>query len=297
MSGISFLLISIRCPHSISAIKSNNVEMENAFAYRGMEPLKIAALRREKELKTGKSSIGRFSGAELKLNCRYHITRYDSCQLYRSHLRLQGVNVLRPVELNIDDWLSPNSTSQHPLLLEACFHYQGFQKGQKDGRLEFCLATTEMTDAAWKYGHDSQIVIDGTFGFCNSRMLLFVVLAVNSNKKGVPIAFLFFSAPSGATQTSANYNTAILTKLLNKWKDHCSLMRDNVTFAPRVVITDTDTRERAALSTVWSGIKLLLCKFHIRQCWTNRRKKTLRKSESDFVPSLIFQRIKDLEEK
>ncbi|KAJ7116155.1 hypothetical protein C8R43DRAFT_824503, partial [Mycena crocata] len=36
--------------------------------------------------------------------------------------------------------------------------------------------------------------------------------------------------------------------------------------------TDTDTKERGALIDVWPNIWLLLCKFHLRQCWTNKRK-------------------------
>ncbi|TFY62444.1 hypothetical protein EVJ58_g3855 [Rhodofomes roseus] len=46
---------------------------------------------------------------------------------------------------------------------------------------------------------------------------------------------------------------------------------DSEEFEPFVGMTDTDTKERGALSTVWPEIVLLLCKFHVRQCWKNRR--------------------------
>jgi hypothetical protein len=44
-------------------------------------------------------------------------------------------------------------------------------------------------------------------------------MVVDENKKGIPVAFLLFSAPTGNKQSSAGYNTAILTKLLQAWKD------------------------------------------------------------------------------
>lgn len=260
-----------------------------------MEELKAYALRTGVTAKTSSDDPGILEIVK-RLNYRFHWTKFDSCQLYRRHLRLREIDVLRPVELNIDAWLAPNSDRRHSELSAAVFHYSGFEIGKQDARLEVCLATPDMTDAAWKYGHNSQIVLDGTFGFCNSRMLLFVALAVGSDTHGIPIAFFLFSAPSGAIQTAANYDTTILTKLLHKWKEHCS-QQGKGTFAPRVVITDTDTRERTALSTVWPGIKLLLCKFHVRQCWTNRRNKTLRVPEEFGPVSLVVRDLGALEEK
>jgi len=41
---------------------------------------------------------------------------------------------------------------------------------------------------------------------------------------------------------------------------------------PYVAVTDTDMKERAALLRIWNSIILLLCRFHLRQCRTNRRR-------------------------
>jgi hypothetical protein len=49
-----------------------------------------------------------------------------------------------------------------------------------------------------------------------------------------------------------------------------------------VAITDTDTKERGALLHVWPSILLLICNFHLRQCWTNHRKTAMRCTSSDF---------------
>jgi len=73
-----------------------------------------------------------------------------------------------------------------------------------------------MDDAAWKYGHHEQIILDGTFGICSSRMLLFIAMDVDEDGKGIPLAFFLFSAPTGNCATHAGYNTAILHKLLGQ---------------------------------------------------------------------------------
>ena len=67
-----------------------------------------------------------------------------------------------------------------------------------------------MDAAAWEYGHHSQVMLDGTFGVCTTRLLLFIAMAVDEQGKGVPIAFFLFSAPTGNRATHAGYNTAIL---------------------------------------------------------------------------------------
>ncbi|KAL0568641.1 hypothetical protein V5O48_013338 [Marasmius crinis-equi] len=65
---------------------------------------------------------------------------------------------------------------------------------------------------------------------------------------------------------------AILKKLLRSWKDHLDCQRGEA-FSPVSVITDTDMKEQGALLSVWPSICLLLCKFHVKQCWVNNHKK------------------------
>lgn len=128
-----------------------------------------------------------------------------------------------------------------------------------------------MKAAAWKYAHGKQLILDGTFGICDRQILLFIAMGIDSAGKGVPLAFLLFLAPTGNRATHAGYDTGILKELLTSWKSSLG-KKDSEDFCPKIAITDTDTKERGALSIVWPSIWLLLCKFHVRQCWTNKRK-------------------------
>jgi hypothetical protein len=63
-----------------------------------------------------------------------------------------------------------------------------------------------------------QIILDGTFGVCDKKVLLFIAMAMDETGRGIPLAFLFFSAPSRNQQMAPGYNTDILKKLLHEWK-------------------------------------------------------------------------------
>jgi hypothetical protein len=150
---------------------------------------------------------------------------------------------------------------------------------EKDDRLRICIQTTEMKQAAWKYSHRGQFILDGTFGICDRWVLLFIALRVDEARKGVPSAFFLFSAPTGNKATHAGYDTSILVEVLNAWKNSLG-SQNGVPFTPDIAITDTDTKERGALVhralvRTWPDIWPLLCKFHIQQCWTNQRKNLL----------------------
>lgn len=207
-------------------------------------------------------------------NHRFLLQPSDTSRLYRQYSNLLGVDTRFRPEVNVDGWLDPKSSTFKPELMHAVHHYHA--RSSRLERFQICIASSEMEEATWKYGHKSQLILDGTFGICDSRLLLFIVMAVDHSNHGVPLAFFIFSAPTGNQQSSAGYNTEILTELLRSWKTW--LERCGQDFQPRVAITDTDTKERGALLAVFPFIILLLCKFHLRQCWTNRRK-TLKLSE------------------
>jgi hypothetical protein len=205
-------------------------------------------------------------------NFRYHFLPTDNSTLYSKYSRLLGINVKQAPQYNLDDWLNPLSSNFIPAIHDAIFHYNA--RADKNERVEVCISTKDMDDAAWKYGHHQQIILDGTFGICSSRMLLFITMGVDEEGKGIPLAFFLFSAPTGNRATHAGYDTAILNKLLGQWKRHLGSRHDEG-FEPYVCITDTDTKERGALLANWPNLILLLCKFHLRQCWTNKRKHLL----------------------
>ncbi|KAJ6556909.1 hypothetical protein B0H10DRAFT_1630460, partial [Mycena sp. CBHHK59/15] len=210
---------------------------------------------------------------------RWILTHNDSRSLYRQYNRMKGVTVTEAPEINVDDWLDPTSDKFNPTLAHAIFHYSA--RVNKGERFEVAIATDEMNRAAWTYGHESQIILDGTFGMCDSRLLLFIVMAIDENRKGGPVAFLLFSAPTGNKQSSSGYNTEILTKMLGKWADSlnkCAHLYGHagVIFKPLSAITDTDLKEHGALIGIWSDIWLLICCFHLHQAWRNHRNRLLK---------------------
>ena len=157
---------------------------------------------------------------------------------------MQGINIDSPPEQNVDDWLNKESKHHNLVLSKAVFHYSA--RAEKDERFEICIATNEMNDASWKLVHKGQLILDGTFGLCTSRLLLWIAMGVDENGHGVPVALFLFSAPTGAKVTHAGYDTKILAKLLLKWKGSLG-KKDDTSFTPYIAMTDTDTKERRAL--------------------------------------------------
>ena len=203
-------------------------------------------------------------------NVHYEFLPSDSSRLYQKFSRLNGIDITQKPQYNIYNWLDTESQHYKSEIAKAVFHYQA--RSAQDDRLQICIQTSEMKAAAWKYVHQKQLILDGTFGICDSRVLLFIALGVDEENKGVPLAFFLFSAPSGNQATHAGYDTTILHELLVAWRDSLGKDSHGILFAPLVAITDTDTKEWAALTMTWPNIWLLLCKFHIRQCWSNCRK-------------------------
>ena len=122
-------------------------------------------------------------------------------------------------------------------------------------------------------------------------------MGIDETGKGLPLALFLFSAPTGNQATHARYNTAILRELLEQWRNHLSATRSPTIFTPFVAITDTDTKERAALLSVWPSVWLLLCKFHC-ECWTNRRKSlklVSKRNKESFWKQHVNSRLQSLE--
>ncbi|KAF8574377.1 hypothetical protein K439DRAFT_1624363 [Ramaria rubella] len=206
---------------------------------------------------------------------------------------MHGIDVSRLAHYNIDDWLDLNSPAYKPELAAAIFHYRA--RDDQGERFHVCIQTPEMKEAAWKYAHENQVILDGMFGVCDRRILLFIALGIDETGKGIPLAFFLFSAPTGIRATQAGYDTAILHELLKEWQVSLGI-RNGAKFKPLVAITDTDTKEQGALTLVWPDIWLILCKFHIWQCWTNQRKKVLRMgTTANFPKQQVQGRLRVLE--
>ncbi|KAJ3729620.1 hypothetical protein C8R42DRAFT_560734, partial [Lentinula raphanica] len=235
---------------SITAIQDKNREMIASKSYQGMEHYNSATA-----------------------NVRYLFLPSDHASLYRKAAKSIGIDARQLPQDNVEEWLTPSSSCYNPQLAAAAvFHYSAWIEAED--RFEICISTPEMDEAARKYAHHSQFILDGTFGICSSRLLLFIALAVDEDRKGLPIALFLFSASTKAKATHASYDTTILTRLLLAWKN--SLENKFGSFQPYSCITNTDTKERGAVIAVWPRMILLICRFHLRQCWTNNRKKLFR---------------------
>ena len=222
---------------------------------------------------------------------RWLLRATDTRSLYRQYNRMEGIKVTEPAHINVHEWLDPLSSQYNPILADAIFYYHG--RANKEERFEACIATKDMRDATWKYAHKSQIILDGTFGICDKKILLFIIMGIDENRHGVPLAFLFFSAPSQSRHTASGYNINIITKLLQVWQDTMGC-QDGVEFDVAVAITDTDLKERAALVAVFPRIWLLICKFHLRQSWRNHRNKILKGTTPAYLD--VKNRLRRVEE-
>ena len=227
-------------------------------------------------------------------NWRYSIFPDDFTSLYRQHnKKAYGIDLTIAQEYNVDNWLDPKSQYFKPEVHSAVFKY--IARTEVGERVQVCIANGEMRRAAWKYCHERQLVLDGTFGVATSRLLLWIALAINERGEGVPVALFLFSAPTGNKASHAGYNTDILAELLTYWRDWLNdVAPPKASFSPCAAITDTDVKERGALVRVWPSIILLLCTFHVRQCWTNKRHSLLGK-ENALERNHIEKRLQNLE--
>ena len=195
---------------SLTAIQSMNLSLIEQHAYRDMKTYDPGSA-----------------------NYRYTLLSRDASTLYRMYHKSEGVDVTRPAEQNVHSWLDPTSPTFKPSLFQAIFYYRA--RLRKEDRLKVCISTPEMDEAAWRYVHHNQLIIDGTFGVCSSRLLLFIAMGIDDSGKGLPIALFLFSAPTGNQATHAGYNRAILQELLEAWKIHLSKSRPSQ-FTPYVAI-------------------------------------------------------------
>lgn len=227
-------------------------------------------------------------------NVRYELLPGDFSRLHRRYYWTQGIDVETAPERNVHNWIDRKSPEYNTALAEAVFHYSA--RATEKERFEICISTPEMKEAGWKYVHKKQLILDGTFGVCTSRLLLWIAMGVDDNGHGLPVAMFLFSAPTGTKATHAGYDTKIIAKLLKTWRD--SMTRDDgELFKPLVAITDTDFKERGALVQNWPQIKLLLCKFHLKQCWSNKRDTLLTKKNEDYFKNHSMTRLIEFEKR
>lgn len=220
-----------------------------------------------------------FGNRTLIGNFRTLLTATDITNIKKQVLRNSwNIDIKYDAAKNLDHLLGPDADQSE--LKEACLHYQPHTN--ETDRLEIIICTPEQQEYAWKYGHQNLILVDGTFGISKHKLLLFIIMVIDENNKGIPVAFILFTPPQYNRLTSSGYDSKILEKLFIIFRDKISNnynknnpLSTSVTFTPLVAMTDTDVKERKPLSKVWPGIILLLCYFHISQCCKNEINKQL----------------------
>src|SRR5204862_2306540 len=105
-------------------------------------------------------------------------------------------------EINIDQFFESNSNDYE--LIEATVYYK--PRKELNDRFMLVLATKYQRDLAWEFGHQKILHLDGTFGISNKKILLFTLLVLDDQRKGIPIGYLIFSAAGGAQRASSSYN-------------------------------------------------------------------------------------------
>ncbi|KAJ3566546.1 hypothetical protein NP233_g6934 [Leucocoprinus birnbaumii] len=201
-----------------------------------------------------------------KSSC-YWLTVYDSCSLYCTIAHKQGVYQQSAAEDNLDTWFcSVQPLPPLPKLLSARLHYQ---PQTETSQFEIILATPKMKHAAWEHAHKKQVLMDLTFGFLLARALLLILLTLNDQGTGIPIAFIVFTAQETAWAVHADYNSSVLTWLLGIFKTQMGCNAEGGEFTIAVANTDNNAHECLALSAHWPDTLLILCAFHILQSWRN----------------------------
>ena len=140
-----------------------------------------------------------------------------------------NINTRVQVENSLDQIFGDNGDFT---LKEACFHYQ---PKTIDNRLEIGISTKNQRDLAWLFGHEKILLLDGTFGICNRKILLFILMILDEQKQGIPISYFLFSPPSNNKCTSSGYDHKILEMFFQKFVMALGT-KNNMSFSPKVFI-------------------------------------------------------------
>ncbi|KAJ7188449.1 hypothetical protein C8R46DRAFT_879117, partial [Mycena filopes] len=207
---------------------------------------------------------------------RFVLNDHETTSLYRTLARERGI-AQAPPQNNLDLWFrQSNPAPPDPRLTASCIAYSPCLADDPEGRFSIILCTPEQRLAAWRYGHKKQVLMDLTFGVCSGRVLLAILMAIDENNHGVPIAQIIFTARKAAKAVHADYNGQLLKELLGKYKAGMGQNAEGEDFAMEVASTDNDSRERFGIRETWACVYLLLCIFHTWQAWRNGLNKHLR---------------------
>src|SRR3954454_709449 len=163
---------------------------------------------------------------------RFLLSNQDLINIRNSMTKeIWGLDKRKAEEINIDQLFGPNSEDKE--IIEATVYYK--PRKELNDQFMLVLATKSQRDLAWKFGHQQILYIDGTFGISNKKILLFTLLVLDDQRKGIPIGYLIFSAAGGAQRASSSYNHSILKELILHYKNKLEQEKD-CAFIPKVYV-------------------------------------------------------------
>lgn len=165
-------------------------------------------------------------------NKRFLLSNQDLINICNSMTKdIWGLDKRKAEEINIAKFFGLNNRDHE--LIEATVYYK--PRRELNDRFILVLATKNQRDLAWKFGHQKILHMDGTFGISNKKILLFTLLILDNQKRGIPIGYLLFSAAGDAQRTSSSYNNLILKELLLHYKNKLE-QENGCKFTPKVII-------------------------------------------------------------
>ncbi|KAJ7136679.1 hypothetical protein C8R44DRAFT_608573, partial [Mycena epipterygia] len=175
---------------------------------------------------------------------RFVLNNHETTSLYRTLARERGI-AQAPPQNNLDLWFrTENPCPPDPRLTASCLSYTPCVAGEADSRFTLILSTPEQRLAAWRYGHKKQVLMDLTFGVCSGCVLLAILMAIDENNHGIPIAEILFSAQKRAKAVHADYDSALIEEVLGKWKAGMGTNAAGEAFEICVSSTDNDLRTK-----------------------------------------------------
>jgi hypothetical protein len=94
-------------------------------------------------------------------------------------------------------------------------------------------------------------------------------MAIDNCYKGIPIAYIIFTACMDMKAIHVDYDTALMEKLIRLYVNGMGTNLRSKKFSPSIAITNYNKYEQHTLVTHFSKINLLICLFHIWQAWCN----------------------------
>ncbi|CAG8680580.1 21806_t:CDS:2 [Cetraspora pellucida] len=183
-------------------------------------------------------------------NFRTLLTAIDITNIKKQMLRNKwNIDIKHDAAKNLNQILGPKADPSE--LKDTCLHYQLHTKD--NNCLEIIICTCEQQDYVWKYGHQNLILIDGTFGISKHKLLLFIIMIIDDNNKGVLVSFILFTPPRSNRLTSPGYDTT------------------SVTFSSCAAMTDADIKERKPLTKITKKKESLECIYKAESMSENKK--------------------------